>query len=113
MNNAFINRTCQINARPQTSSVHNQNASILMGLWPIGNRCQTPKGLSAMLRLKSRAMLLSNESKLASEECFSIALWRTTFHASQSSQPKKGFGIEPLLRPLAPEMGHQEIDFSR
>src|SRR5262249_34471112 len=37
---------------------------------------------------------------------------RATFHASQSGQTCKGFGIKPLLRALAPEMQHQEIDFS-
>jgi hypothetical protein len=55
---------------------------------------------------------VSNQDKLASDECFGIALRRTTFHASQTSQPEKGFGIEPLLGTLAPEMRHQQVDLA-
>ena len=56
------------------------------------------------LRVSPARVAQSNQGKLAAEEGLGIALRSTTLHASQSSEPKKRFGIEPLLRALTAEM---------
>ena len=103
-----------LNAPPETSSTQPERFCRPDGL--VANWKSLPNTETAECDAPAQipgSMLLSNESELASKECFSKALWCATFHASQSSQSKKRFGVEPLLRTLTPEMGHQELDLSR
>src|SRR3954451_3005226 len=50
-----------------------------------------------------------SQDELASKERFGIALRRTAFHASQSSQSKKRFSVEPLLGALGSKMSHEQV----
>jgi hypothetical protein len=78
------------------------------GLYPVARRFKLlfklwrrialgASGLSFSDPIRCRPDSQSTQDKPASEECFSIAVY-----TSQASQSEKSFGIEPLLRTLAP-----------
>ena len=64
------------------------------------------------LRVSPARVAQSNQGKLAAEEGLGIAFRRATLHASQSREPKKRFGVEPLLGALSAKMGNQKVDFT-
>ena len=55
---------------------------------------------------------LSDHRKLAGEERLRVALRRVAFKAPQPREPAKRLLVEPVLRALGAEMGHQQIDLA-